>query len=506
MRTLILGITLLLNARVLAEKPNILLIMVDDLNTSIGCYGGPAITPNIDTLAATGVRFSNAYSACPSCNPSRVAMMTGLRPDHSGVYDNTMHFRETEPAKTFTPLPRFLQENGYTTIAAGKIFHHRRGSKEDPDPLSDPESWTYQPGIHGGKSFGLDFKNRFHQPDGMPKWVLNTRVEVDKKDRKHLKSTWVWGPLEDEVEPGNTLDWNVAEWGAAWLNKETATATVPNAPSPDEKPWLLACGIFKPHIPLICPKEFFDLYEQEEHRHRLELPDLPVDDIADLPRAAGVGKDWFVKYIKPWPDEWKNLRHAYYACATYADGAVGILLDGLSRSEYADNTIVILLGDHGYQLGEKDRLGKAKVWRTASSTPMIIRMPRGKTGTADAAVSMIDLYPTLVDLLGVPPPHSLDGISLTPQLNNPSESRDEPVVVTSTSGTQIGIVHDQWHYIRYGDGAEELYNHLADPNEFTNLMHPDNYKEKYRAIADRYKNQVPENNKKPKAPTPSRGK
>ncbi|QBG46768.1 DUF229 domain-containing protein [Verrucomicrobia bacterium S94] len=475
------------------DRPNILLIMVDDLNTSIGCFDGPAFTPNIDRFAETGIKFTNAYSACPSCNPSRVSMMVGQRPENNGVFNNTQHFRETAPAKDLITFPQLLKANGYHTIAAGKVFHHRRGSRDLPDPQSDPQSWTYQPGISGGKYFGHDFKNRFHQPDGLPKWVLNTRVQVDPKDRKRLKSTWVWGPLEEDIEPTDTLDWNTAEWAAAWLNKDRSDPKLKSAPSPDEKPWLLACGIFRPHIPLICPKEFFDLYQTEEHKHRLIMPDIPPDDIMDLPKAAGAGKDWFAKYVKDWPEEWAYLRHAYYACTTYADAAVGILLDGLEKSGYADNTIVILMGDHGYQLGEKDRLGKAKVWRGASGMPMIIRMPNGKTGTADSAVSMIDIYPTLVELLGLKAPHKLDGTSLLPLLENPEAKRTEPAVITSTGGTQIGVVHDQWHYISYSDGSEELYDHSVDPGEITNLMHPSNYKEKYRIVANRLKNHLPAN-------------
>lgn len=477
------------------KRPNILLIMIDDLNRSPGCFDGPAYTPNIDKLAASGIKFNNAYSACPSCNPSRVSMMVGQRPESSGVFSNSMHFRKTAPAKDLITLPQLLMANGYNTINAGKTFHHARRFNGDPDPQSDPQSWTYQPGIHGGKHFGLDFKNRFHQPNGLPKWVLNTRVEVDPGDEKYLKGTWVWGPLEPEVEPTDTLDFNTAEWGAAWLNKDNSQPGVEQAPSPDEKPWLLACGIFRPHIPLICPQEFFDLYETDEHKHRIEMPEFPEDDIADIPAAAHLGKSWFTKYVKPWPEEWKKLRHAYYACTTYADAAAGILLDALDNSEYAKNTIVILMGDHGYHLGEKDRLGKAMVWKGASSMPMIIRMPGGETGTAEAAVSMMDLYPTLVELLGLEAPHQLDGTSLVPLLENPAAKRKEPAVITNTSGNQIGVVLGQWHYISYSDGSEELYDHSVDSGEIKNLMHIDNVSEKYMTVAKRLQKYIPENRK-----------
>ncbi|MDZ8117040.1 sulfatase [Pontiella agarivorans] len=476
-----------------AEKPNILLIMVDDLNRFVGCYDGPAISPNIDKLAETGVKFGNAYSACPSCNPSRVALMTGLRPENSGVFNNTQHYRKTESAKNLTSLPEFLQQNGYHTIAAGKIFHHRGRNHNNPDPLSDPQSWNFQPGISAEKSFGHNYRARYFEENGDPKWLARTSKTVAPKDRKSLTGTWVWGPLEEDIKPTNTLDWNVAEWGAAWLNRDFSEPRVEDAPAPDEKPWLLACGIFRPHIPYICPQQYFDLYTTEENKHRLALPDLPENDFDDLPPIAK--PDWFGRYVKPYPEEWSFVRHSYYACITYADEAVGIILDGLAKSEYADNTIVILMGDHGQQIGEKDNEGKAWVWRSASGTPMIIKMPNGATGTVESAVSMLDIYPTLAELIGAEPPHELDGVSLLPQLKDPTARRSEPAVITNTRGNQIGVVLDQWHYISYNDGTHELYDQHADPGEFTNLLHPANFKEKYMVVVKRLEQFIPENRK-----------
>ena len=483
-----------------ADRPNILLIMVDDLNTCVGAFDGPAITPNIDKLASSGIKFMNAYSACPSCNPSRVSMMVGQRPENNGVFNNSMFFRDTAPAKDMTTWPQLLKANGYNTIAAGKIFHGRNKAanpkKSGQKNESDPVSWTYQPVIDGGQFFGPDFKNQFHDESGLPRWVYNTTGPegADKKDRKSLKSTWVYGPID--VEPSNTLDFNTCEFGRDWLLQRQENPDVAAAPKPDEKPFLLACGIFRPHIPMLAPTEFFELYEKPENQWRLKLPDLPVDDVADLPAAAGAGKHWYVKFLKNYPQEQVNLRHAYLAAASYADTAAGILLDALDKSPYADNTMVILMGDHGYQLGEKDRLGKAAVWRGASGMPMIIRLPRGKTGAVVAPVSMLDIYPTLIELLGLEAPQPLDGISLLPQLEDPEAIREVPAVVTSTSGRQIGVALDHWYYIQYSDGSEELYDHAADPLEHTNLMYPDNYLEKYRAVADRMKKFLPDNRKK----------
>lgn len=476
-----------------ASRPNVLMIIVDDLNAQVGCFDGPAITPHIDQLSSQGVQFNNAYAACPSCNPSRTALFTGQRPENSGVFNNSQHFRESSPAKSLTTLPQLLKANGYNTIAAGKIFHNRRGTRPQPSPLSDPISWTYQPGIESGLFFGPNFKEQFHQPDGLPKWVLNTRVKVDEKDRKALKSTWVYGPID--VEPTNTLDFNTAEFGAAWLTGDMSDPKVAAAPRPSNKPFFLACGIFRPHIPILAPTEFFDLYTKAENKHRLNLPDLPADDIADLPKAAPAGKHWYVKYLKPWPAEQRNLRHAYLAATSYADAAVGIILDGLQKSGYAENTIVILMGDHGYQLGEKDRLGKSAVWRGASRTPLIIKMPDGQTGKTDQAVSLIDIFPTLTAILGLKAPQPLDGTSLVPLLEDPASERDTPAVISSTSGRQIGVVHYPWHYISYDDGSAELYDHSVDPSEITNLLAVEGALKKHQNVVKRLAKHVPANRK-----------
>ena len=480
-----------------AEKPNILLIMIDDLNQMVGCFDGPAVTPNIDKLAASGVKFSNAYSACPSCNPSRTSMMVGQRPENNGVFNNSQHFRETAPAKDMITFPQLLKANGYNTIAAGKIFHGRsKPIKEGAYDQSDPVSWTYQPVIDGGLFFGAkEDKPHLNDETRLPCWVHRTTGtnNLTKADRKNLKSTWTYGRIT--VEPSNTLDFNTTEFGRDWLLQDQSNPQVKAAPKPDDKPFLLACGIFRPHIPILAPQEFFDLYETEEHKHRLELPDLPADEIADIPKAANLGNHWYVKFLKDYPEEQKNLRHAYLAASSYADAAAGIVLDALDKSPYADNTVVILMGDHGYHLGEKDRLGKSAVWQRASGMPMVIRMPKGKSGRAESPVNMLDIYPTILELTGLEAPQQMDGISLIPQLKNPEMKRDVPSVITSPNGKQIGVAKDQWLYINYPDGSEELYDHDKDPMEFKNLMHPSNFKEKYRAIADQLKKHIPENRK-----------
>ena len=182
--------TCMVAAAAASEKPNILLIVVDDLNTQVGCFDGPAITPNIDALAETGVKFANTYSVVPQCNASRTSMLTGRRPENTGIFGNSQPFRETAPGKFLTTLPQHLKANGYNTIGSGKIFHARRGNKEEPNPHSDPISWTYQANIDGGLFFGKDPK-RLLDENGVPSWVSRaTGRPSTPLDKKRIKATW----------------------------------------------------------------------------------------------------------------------------------------------------------------------------------------------------------------------------------------------------------------------------------------------------------------------------
>jgi arylsulfatase A-like enzyme len=493
MKKLVAFFLLLLGVSMTAQKKmNVLLVMIDDLNDMVGCLDGPMITPNLDEFAKNSVNFTETHCALPSCNPSRTAMFTGKRAEATKVYNNTIPFRSTSESKNLITLPQLLMENGYNTIAAGKIFHHNRKNKEQPDPQSDPVSWTYQWEVDSGLHFGKNFKKEFLDENRVPLWIRKGFGVPDNEARKSIKSTWSWGPTD--VEPTNTLDFNVAEFGRDLLTNNMNDPKVAKAPNLDEKPFFLALGIFRPHIALIVPKQFFEVYNTKENIHRLELPNYPENDLDDLPSGAHAGKDWFIKYVKPYPEVHKSLRHAYFASATYADAALGVILEGLEKSGKKDNTIVIIMGDHGYQLGEKDRLGKAALWRGATRTPMLIKVPGKPAGVVNDPVSMIDIYPTLVDALNFKEPHSLAGESLLPLINNPKTKRTTPVVITTTNPKQsVGIVHGKWNYINYSNGDEELYNHENDPLEHHNLLHPSKTSKKYRKKADALKKFIPKN-------------
>lgn len=489
---LLLGFITVLGVNAQVKKMNILFVTIDDLNDMVGCLDGPMITPNLDAFAKKSLNFTEAHCAVPSCNPSRTAMFTGKRSEDTKVYNNTIPFRSTIESKNLTTLPQLLKANGYNTISAGKIFHHNRGNKLKPDPQSDDISWSYQWEVENGKNFGNDFNKEFLDKNKIPLWIRKGFGVPDKEATKKIKKTWSWGP--SDVKPTNTLDFNVAEFGRDLLLNNTSNPKVVKAPNLNEKPFFLALGLFRPHIALIVPKPFFEIYETKENNHKLDLPDYPQNDLDDLPKGANSGKDWFVKYVKPYPEVHKSLRHAYFASATYADTALGIILNGLEKSGKKDNTIVIIMGDHGYQLGEKDRLGKAALWRGATRTPMLIKVPGKPMGVFKDPVSMIDIYPTLIDILNIKAPHQLAGESLVPQINNPKTKRDIPVIITTTNPKQsVGVVYKNWNYINYNNGDEELYDHTTDPLEHHNLLHNSKISEKYRRKADKLKKYIPKN-------------
>ncbi|VGO18092.1 sulfatase [Pontiella sulfatireligans] len=472
------------------QMPNILLIVIDDMNTSLGCFDGPAITPHIDRFSEGALKFTSAYSACPSCNPSRVSMLTGVRPEVSKVFSNSQHFRKTEEAKDLVTLPQFLKNNGYNTVVAGKIFHGRLKKENDPESDSDPRSWTYQPVVDFGDYYGKNFYDEFLDSDWVPEWVGRANPDMPLAERKKIKEAWAFGPTD--VSPENTLDFNSARFCADFLTGNKSNPQVALAPDVEEKPFFLACGIFRPHIPIIAPREFFDLYTNEEEKWRLELPKIPDDEMADLPASVQKKKQWFMTHVQHSPDIWKELRHAYFAATSYADAAVGIVLDGLAKSTYADNTVVIIIGDHGYQLGEKNRVGKSVNWKGSSGTPMIVKVPGKPAGATDVPVSLIDIYPTIMELSNMDPPHQLSGVSLLPLLENPNAKRSEPVVITNAgSGKDISVVKDHWHYISYGDGSEELYDHRKDSKEWKNLLAKGIRNPEYDSIVNKLKPFIP---------------
>jgi arylsulfatase A-like enzyme len=422
------------------DRPNVLMIAVDDWNDWVGALGGhPQVkTPNMDRLAAMGVLFTDAHTAAPICNPSRTSVMVGRYPSSTGVYSNEQVWRTVLPDAV--TLPQYFRQHGYTAHGAGKLFHHGRG-------FNDPRSWDEyyfwnpagrQNGWHDGYSF---------PPDPEPLRPVTPMPSVSWRN-------FDWAPVD--VAEEEMPDWKTTAWAAESLARA------------HEKPFFLGVGIFRPHIPWFVPRKYFEMYPLEE----VIVPTVKPDDLADVPPAGRTialnpesRHDLLVS-----TGNWKGAVQAYLACITFADAMLGRVLDALEGSPHRNNTIVVLWSDHGYHLGEKWHWHKQALWNRATHVPLIVVAP-GVTkpgAVCNRPVVLTDLYPTLADLAGLPPPPNLDGRTLRPLLQNPDAPWDRPALITYLHGNHA-LRSERWSYIRYADGSEELYDRRQDPNEWVNL-------------------------------------
>ncbi len=435
-------------------KPNVLFLAVDDLNDWIGVLGGnpQAKTPNIDRLAKAGVLFEQAYCAAPLCNPSRVAIMTGLRPSTTRIHANgsmydpdskgkTSWFREIPEYKDWVTIPQYFRQHGYMAWTGGKIFHHADGL------FSDVESWDHQYSKRSGTPFPPEEKRLQHGMSG-------------KFTNPYYNSYADWVPLDIPEE--ETYDWQTAVGAAEFLESE------------HDKPFFLAAGIFRPHMHWYAPKKYFDMHPLED----IQLPPYLENDLDDVPpagrRMAGSAGGQAFSVIKE-HGEWKKAVQGYLAASSFADACVGVILDALEKSRYSENTIVVLWGDHGFHLGEKNHISKLTLWPEATRTPLIIRAPGISTPNtlSKRTVGLIDLYPTLVELAGLPSRDGLDGRSLAPLVRNPQAEWPYPAIVTHRLSHAIRT--ERHHYIHYEDGSEELYDIAADPESWKNLASDPKY-------------------------------
>ena len=427
----------------LSAKPNVLFIAIDDLNDWVGCLGGhpQARTPNLDRLASSGVLFSNAHCAAPSCNPSRTAIFTGISPHRSGLYRNGQSMRQVLPDTEL--LPKTFSRAGYRSIGSGKMLHY----------FIDQRSWDeYFPPKETENPFPQTLypeKRPVNLPRGGP-WQY---VETD------------WGPLEaTDQEFGG--DYLVSEWVGKELLKE------------HEKPFFLACGIYRPHEPWFVPKKYFDAFPIE----KIQLPPgYREDDLNDLPaQGKRLGPNRYFEHIRK-HKQWKNGVQGYLASIYFADTMLGRVLDNLEKGPNSDNTIVVLWSDHGWHLGEKQHWQKFTGWRACTRVPLIIRVPKGTAslpkgtlpGTCSEPVSLLSLAPTLLELSGLDPIKIHDGPSLVPLLTDPNSNWPHVAITHLDTPGSFGISSKRWRYIKYSNGGEELYNIKDDPYEWTNLANED---------------------------------
>jgi arylsulfatase A-like enzyme len=446
-KALIALLVLLYQNIILAQKtsrPNVLFIAVDDLNDWIGPLDGykGVKTPNIDKLAKKGMNFTRAYCPAPVCNPSRTALLTGVRPSTSGVYQNWEPWRRALP-KAVT-LPQYFMANGYEAVGVSKIFH---------DAYNDSASWNiYYPQL------------RQLTPEKTP---VNGFGNFD------------WGPLQANDE--DMADYKHVQRGIDYLNET------------HDKPFFLAVGIKRPHLSWWVPQKYFDLYPLSG----IQIPKVTNNDLDDVP-PIGVGMAHRLpigemnavnrnmedhKFIIE-NDKWKQAVQGYLACISFADAMLGRLLDALEKSAYKQNTIIVFFGDHGWHLGEKEHWRKFALWEEATRVPFIIVAPdiAKPNSLCERTVNLMDIYPTLISLCGLPPKDGLEAIDITPLLKNPKLPWDHPSITTFGQANHA-VRTERWRYIQYSDKTEELYDHDADPYEWKNLASDPKYADTKKKLA-----------------------
>jgi iduronate 2-sulfatase len=440
-----------------AAPPNVLFIAVDDLNDWIG-ENGPAghpqvKTPNFDRLVERGLYFSNAHTAVPVCQASRLALMSGLRASTTGHYSN--HTIHPESVLRKTPmLPAYLRSHGYKTLGGGKLYHH------GTDGRLDSEDWDEAKPMYAmskeWRKRGHNYGQNFFQPfpkGGSP---------IIRKHGKVSGYSLCGGPLDPEDMPRGIMpDEELAAWAVEKIQES------------HDRPFFLAVGFARPHVPYTAPRRFFEMYDAAT----LRIPSVPDDEFNDIPvmgKAMALctlpgGDHWFV-LNKMGPDYWRGLVHAYLACVSFVDAQIGRLLDALESSPYAKNTLIVLWSDHGQHLGEKKHWRKMCLWEESTRVPLVWILPDGRSAGKQCTrpVSLLDIYPTLLEILGVPPIPRHEGQSLVTLLNNPEATRAEPAVSTWHYNNH-SVRSERWRYIRYRDGTEELYDHSNDPGEHVNV-------------------------------------
>lgn len=419
-------------------KPNVLLLVSDDLATTLGCYGFPAAkTPNLDALAARGVRFDRAYCQFPHCNPSRSSFLSGLRPNTTRVTNNEDNLYKNHPG--VMTLPHHFREHGYATARCGKIFH--LGVPSGEESMDDPQGWD----------FGTPFKSELPYPKKRESVV---KVTAGKKQG----IAWQEIPCEDDV----LVDGDHAKQAIGWLERRDAS-----------KPFFLAVGFHRPHLPLVAPAKYFDLYPLDS----ITLPKEPADDEADIPAPArNGGVPGYA--LTATPEQRRAAIRGYLATVSYMDAQAGRVLDAVKRLGLAENTIVIFAADHGWHLGEHGLWHKRSLFEESARVPFIVSAPGMKAlgKTSASLVELLDLFPTLCDLTGVPALPKLEGKSIRPLLDDPAAKFHDAAFTQARRGANAenwgrSVRTARWRCTEWDEGRSgiELYDHDADPQEYTNL-------------------------------------
>jgi uncharacterized sulfatase len=438
-----------LTLRAAPAKFNVLFIAVDDLNVSLGCYDHPLVkSPNIDKLAVRGVRFEKAYCQYPLCNPSRSSLLSGLRPDTSRIYDNATPIRKVFPE--IVTLPQLFKNSGYFSARVGKIYHYGVPGQIGTSGLDDAPSW-----------------NQFINPSG--------RDRDDQADVINFTPAHQLGAALCWMEAKGTDDQQT--------DGKVAAETIRLMEEHKNQPFFIAAGFYRPHVPDVATKKYFDLYPLEN----VLLPKEPPEHIANIPPVALTTKPLNYGLEE---EKLRIFKRAYFASISFVDAQIGKVLDALDRLNLADNTIVVLFGDHGWSLGEHGQWQKQLLFEEVARVPLIIVLPKAAvTGVSPRTVELIDLYPTLADYCALKPPANLEGRSLRPLLENPKARWLVPAItqqVRNQDGKGImgySVRTEHWRYTEWDGGAagSELYDHMNDPHEWQNLAKDSRYA---KTIAD----------------------
>lgn len=413
------------------KRPNVLFIAIDDLNDWVGCLGGhsQAKTPNMDRLAARGTLFSNAHCQAPLCNPSRASLLTGLRPTTTGIYGLAPGIRDVARTRDCVTLPQYFARHGYFTAGFGKVFHD--GSIPERLHTNEFNIWGPAPGMP------LPTEKFVHTPSDL------------------RAMDWGVFPKDDHDQ----ADWKIADAAITQMKS-----------LPADKPFFLAVGFRLPHVPCFASQKWFDLLPPED---QIVLPPVKDHDRDDVPEFA-----WYLQWKLPEPrlswlkqaHQWRPLVRAYLASTIFMDSQIGRVLDALDRTGREEKTIIVLWSDNAWHLGEKAITGKNSLWERSTRVPLIFAGPgAGQGGQCSQPAELLDIYPTLVQLCGLPRQQGLEGHSLAPQLKDPKTPRPWPAITSHNQGNDT-VRTEHWRYIRYADGSDELYDHRTDPNEWTNLV------------------------------------
>jgi len=448
------------------KTPNILFIAVDDLRTELGCYGRQQVkSPHIDRLASEGVVFSRTYCQVPVCGASRASLMTGIRPDHGAGRFTHAGTRADRDVPAAINLAKHFRNHGYETVSNGKIFHYVQDSAD---------SWTQPP-----------FRVYDYDTDGHGDWGAHffDQIWLDPQSRKHIsaKGRGPWYEAADVPDD-------------AYEDGKTAAKTIGDLRrlAQQDRPFFLACGFSRPHLPFNAPKKYFDLYDE----NKIELAGNRFKIAGKPPECTNSAEIRAYSQIDGWPaDETfhRKARRAYYACVSYVDSLVGSILNELKTLGLDENTVILLWGDHGWHLGEHNFWGKHNTLNNALQVPLIVRVPGQKPALkTNALVEFVDIYPTLCELANLPhPSHPLDGQSFLPLLSDPDRPWKKAVYSEWTTGRAVKT--DRYLYTEWKSGSRMLFDHVLDPDENTNVASDPQYRtviEDHRALLGRLQNNI----------------